>query len=62
MKKRILSLLAVLAFFSVSSMVAQSTETRQIKEPGKTVFNPHHPRGHTAFSRLPIMIPRTNLQ
>lgn len=41
MKKIFLSLIAVFTLFCVNPMVAQSPETREIKEPGKVVFNPH---------------------
>ena len=36
-----MSLMAVACIFSIGIAFGQTTETRQIKEPGKVVFNPH---------------------
>ena len=39
--KRILTLFAAVAIFGANVAFGQTAETRQIKEPAKTIFNPH---------------------
>ncbi len=62
MKRRTMLLFAAAMCFSANTMFGQSTETREIKEPGKVTFNPHwfmqiqggaaHTVGEAKFSKL----------